>query len=261
MESSALKVVTVEEMRAIEQEAAKIGLPSVVLMEHAGLAVAQHTKEWLGSVLGRRFLVLVGPGNNGGDGLVVARHLQDWGARVTIYSPSPRADSDANLQLCRHREINVLESGSSLDSLLASTEVVVDAFFGTGSSRPLDGAFKQWLVKVKEARARNRNLKVVALDLPSGLNADTGAVDDACVAADLTVSLGYPKHGLFLFPGAGTSPRRSSPKKRSEHCCQGARSMPTRAPSAGCWSAAAPSTTSAPCTWPAKRRRGWARGW
>jgi hydroxyethylthiazole kinase-like uncharacterized protein yjeF len=198
-----LKIVTVAEMRAIEQQAAEVGLPSEVLMENAGLAVAQHTRAWLGSVLGRHFLVLVGPGNNGGDGLVVARHLQDWGASVAIYSPSPRADSDVNLQLCRHREVDVLDSGSSLDTLLASTEVVVDAFFGTGSSRPLDGAFKEALLRIEESRARNRNLKVIALDLPSGLNADTGAVDDACVAADLTVTLGYPKHGLFLFPGAG----------------------------------------------------------
>jgi len=202
-----LKIVTVEEMRAIEREAAKAGQPSEVLMENAGLAVAQHTKRWLGSVLGRRFLVLVGPGNNGGDGLVVARYLHDWGANVTVHSPSPRAKSDTNLQLCRQRGIDIVESQSGkttvLENTLASTEVILDAFFGTGSSRPLDGAFKQALLHVKEARSRNKNLKVVALDLPSGLNADTGAVDDACVPADLTITLGYPKHGLFLFPGAG----------------------------------------------------------
>lgn len=202
-----MKIVTVEEMRAIEQQAAKVGLPSEGLMENAGLAVSQQTKKWLGSVLGRRFLVLVGPGNNGGDGLVVARHLHDWGASVTIYSPSPRAESDVNLHLCRQRGIDIVKSkgekAASLDSLLASTEVVIDAFFGTGTSRPLDGAFKQALLKVKETRSRNKNLKVVALDLPSGLNADTGAVDEACVSADITITLGYPKHGLFLFPGAG----------------------------------------------------------
>ena len=198
-----MKIVTVEEMRAIEQAAAKVGLPSEVLMENAGLAVARHTKGWLGSVLGRRFLVLVGPGNNGGDGLVVARHLHDWGANVAIYSPSARADSDVNLQLCRQREMQALESGASLDSLLSSADVVIDAFFGTGKSRPLDGAFKQALMEVRAARARNKHLKLVALDLPSGLNADTGAVDEACVPADLTITLGYPKHGLFLFPGAG----------------------------------------------------------
>ena len=201
-----MKIVTVEEMRSIEQQAAKVGLPSEVLMENAGLAVAQHTKKWLGSVLGRRFLVLVGPGNNGGDGLVVARHLHDWGANVTVYSPSPRADSDVNLQLCRQRGIDI--AGEQMGRHRWTTccrraDVVIDAFFGTGSSRPLDGAFKQALLNVKEARSRNKNLKVVALDLPSGLNADTGAVDDACVPADLTITLGYPKHGLFLFPGAG----------------------------------------------------------
>ncbi len=152
-----MKIVTVEEMRAIEQEAAKVGLPSEVLMENAGLAVAQHTKRWLGSVLGRRFLVLVGPGNNGGDGLVVARHLHDWGANVTVYSPSPRAKSDANLQLCRQREIECSGwQGITLDSLLSSTEVVIDAFFGTGKSRPLDGAFKQALLKIKEARSQEQ---------------------------------------------------------------------------------------------------------
>ena len=147
-------------MRAIEQEAARLGLPSDVLMENAGLAVARHTRNWLGSVLGRRFLVLVGPGNNGGDGLVVARHLHDWGADVSVYSPSPRAESDVNLQLCRRRDIEMVEGQSqepaALDRLLSSTDVVIDAFFGTGSSRPLDGAFRQALLKVREARARSQ---------------------------------------------------------------------------------------------------------
>ncbi len=197
-----MKIVTVNQMRAIEQQAAGVGLPSEVLMENAGLAVARHTRTWLGSVLGRRFLVLVGPGNNGGDGLVVARHLHDWGADVAVCSPSPRAEADVNMRLCRRRGIREVEPGQ-LGPTLAAAEVVVDAFFGTGSSRPLDGAFRQALLEVRDARARNRGLKAVALDLPSGLNADTGAADAACLAADLTITLGYPKHGLFIFPGAG----------------------------------------------------------
>ncbi len=198
-----MKIVTVEQMRAIEQEAARVGLPSEVLMQNAGLAVARHTRKWLGSVLGRHFLILIGPGNNGGDGLVVARHLHDWGAEVHLYSPSPRAELDENLQLCRKRGIAIADDHASLKSLLSSVDVIIDAFFGTGKSRPLDGAFKQALLTLKEARSRDKKLKVVALDLPSGLNADTGAVDDACVPADLTITLGYPKQGLFTFPGAG----------------------------------------------------------
>lgn len=200
-----MKIVTVREMRAIEQQADAVGLPSEVLMENAGLAVARHIRSCLGSVLGRRFLVLAGPGNNGGDGLVVARHLHDWGAQVTICSPAARAESDINGRLCHQRGIAMVEGPGrpAFDTALASAETVVDAFFGTGNSRPLEGAFRQALLQVREARAGGCGLKVVALDLPSGLNADTGAADEACVAADLTITLGCPKLGLFLFPGAG----------------------------------------------------------
>ncbi len=203
-----LKVVTSEQMREIEQRAAAMGLPSEVLMEKAGLAVAREVRGWLGGVAGRRILVLVGPGNNGGDGLVAARHLHDWGADVHIYFPGKRADPDINHQLIQKRGIPAIsavkhDSLAALDSLLPSIEVVVDALFGTGKTRPIEGVFKQALLKVMEAKEKNRNLRLVAVDLPSGLNADTGAVDAACPAADFTVTLGYPKHGLFAFPGAG----------------------------------------------------------
>ncbi len=71
-------------MREIERRAAEIGLPPEVLMENAGLAIAREVKGWRGSAAGRQILILVGPGNNGGDGLVAARHLHDWGSRVHI---------------------------------------------------------------------------------------------------------------------------------------------------------------------------------
>ena len=77
-----MKIVTSDQMREIEQRAAAIGLPPEVLMENAGLAVAQEIKSWLGNIAGRHILILIGPGNNGGDGLVTARHLHDWGADV-----------------------------------------------------------------------------------------------------------------------------------------------------------------------------------
>ncbi len=147
-----MKVVTSEQMREIEQRAAAIGLPSEVLMEKAGLAVAREVKGWLGGVAGRRILVLVGPGNNGGDGLVAARHLHDWGADVYLYFPGKRADSDINYQLTQRRGIHTLsaiqrDSSAALDSLLPSIEVVVDALFGTGKTRPIEGVFKQALLK------------------------------------------------------------------------------------------------------------------
>jgi len=202
-----LKLVTTDQMREIEQRAATIGLPPEVLMENAGLAVAQEVKRWLGSIAGRRILTLIGPGNNGGDGLVATRHLHDWGADIHLYLPKPRADSDTNYQLTQQRGIHTIVAGQPnnlaiLDSLLPSVEVVIDALFGTGKARPVEGAFKQVLMKVREAKERDANLQIIALDLPSGLDADTGIADIACLPADVTITLAYPKQGLFAFPGA-----------------------------------------------------------
>jgi hydroxyethylthiazole kinase-like uncharacterized protein yjeF len=93
-----VKVVTADQMREIEQRAAEIGLPSPILMDNAGLAVAHKVKQWMGGVVGCRILILTGPGNNGGDGLVAARHFHDWGAKVYLYLPKPRPDTDPNYQ-------------------------------------------------------------------------------------------------------------------------------------------------------------------
>ena len=79
-----MKIVTVKEMVELERRSDKRGVPPPVLMENAGLAIAQQVNEWLGGAAGRDIVVLVGPGNNGGDGLVAARHLHDWGARVNV---------------------------------------------------------------------------------------------------------------------------------------------------------------------------------
>ena len=202
-----MKIVTVEEMRELEERAAEIGLPSEVLMENAGLAAAQEISTWLGGVEGCSILMLVGPGNNGGDGLVSARHFHDWGAKVHLYCPKVRADSDHNYQLTRVRGIPCTVASrdrgfNGLKDLLSTTDVVIDSLFGTGKSRPLEGPFKETLEHLREVRANRPSLKVVAIDLPSGLNPDTGATDSSCVAADLTVTLSNPKWGLFSFPGA-----------------------------------------------------------
>src|SRR3990170_6096089 len=97
--SMGIKIVTAEQMRDLERRAETIGLPPSVLMENAGLSVAREIRRYLGETFQRRALILVGPGNNGGDGLVVARHLRDWGAVVAIYIWSRSADGDHNYQL------------------------------------------------------------------------------------------------------------------------------------------------------------------
>ncbi len=207
IKGSSMKVVTAEQMREIDRRAASIGLTTETLMENAGRAVAEATRKYIGNVIGRHILVLVGPGNNGGDGLVASRYLDDWGAEVNIYLCSQRSTADKNLASAKERGISIIqvdrdEGFSDLDKSLSSSEVVIDAVFGTGKSRRVEGVFKQVLTRVAAAKQSNPKLIVIAVDLPSGLDSDTGAVDPSCPHADVTVTLGYPKFGLFNFPGA-----------------------------------------------------------
>jgi len=202
-----MKVVTAEQMRQIDRSAANIGLPTEKLMENAGRAVAEETKKLIDSVVGKRILVIVGTGNNGGDGLVAGRYLDDWGAEVSLYLCKQRSADDKNLKLAKERGITIVQADQDgdlarLDGLLGSSEVVMDAVFGTGRSRAVDGVFKEVLTRVMKARQENPELLLIAVDVPSGLDSDTGTVDPSCPYADVTVTLGYPKPGLFNFPGA-----------------------------------------------------------
>jgi len=202
-----MKVVTADEMRQIDRAADGLGVKTEFLMENAGRAVAEETKRYVGGVIGKQILVVVGPGNNGGDGLVAARYLADWGAEVCLYLCSKRKAEDINLALTQERGIYTVKAEEDKDSRvlaqwLASCDVVVDAVFGTGKSRVIDGLYKQVLSEVRDAGKRRGEMSVVAIDIPSGLDADTGAVDVSCPLADVTVTLGYPKPGLYNFPGA-----------------------------------------------------------
>jgi NAD(P)H-hydrate epimerase len=190
-------VVTVEEMRAIERRAeVEYGLDSPALMEQAGRSVAELLRTALGDVRNRVVLVLVGPGNNGGDGRVMAKYLAQWGAHVTIYAWKERRLEVGG------RLIPVGDDLAAVREALSRADAVADALLGTGSSRPLDPTMIRLLDLVRAEKARRPALLVLAVDLPSGLNADTGAVDEGTLAADLTVTLAFPKAGLFFFPGA-----------------------------------------------------------
>ena len=202
-----MKVVTAEQMRQIDRNAASIGLTTEILMENAGRAVAEETRKLIGNVIGKHILVIVGPGNNGGDGLVTARYFADWGAEVSLYLCSKRPIGDKNFALTQERGIAAIQADqdrdlANLDRLLASSEVVIDAIFGTGRSRAVEGLFKRVLTSVIAAKEKRLELFVIAVDMPSGLDSDTGAVDSSCPHVDATITLGYPKPGLFNFPGA-----------------------------------------------------------
>lgn len=203
-----MKIVTVEQMIALERRSAELGAPPEFLMENAGLATAEHARELLGgSVEGHRIVMLIGPGNNGGDGLVAARHLRDWGAKVHLFLVKRKIEGDKNFALCVQRGIphtDALSTGALeiFGETLAGADLFVDSLFGTGKVRPFEGTVSELLKKVSAAKLERPTLKILAVDLPSGLNADTGEVDPVTLTADLTVTFAYPKIGLFRFPGA-----------------------------------------------------------
>jgi len=194
-------------MRQLEESCAQTGLTTDVLMENAGKAVAEEVRRILGDISQQQILLLIGPGNNGGDGLVAARHLHDWGAKVITYLYGQRPARDPKLKAIRERRITRVEApkDEDLDKLggfLTSAGAVIDALFGTGTAHPFGGLLMMVLDKVRRARKKRPGLRIIALDLPSGLNADTGAVDPGCLYADNTITLAFPKPGLFKFPGA-----------------------------------------------------------
>ncbi|MBN1161932.1 MAG: NAD(P)H-hydrate dehydratase [Dehalococcoidales bacterium] len=201
-----MKIVTAEQMRKIDQACIKTGTPASTLMENAGKSVAEATRDYLGEIKKQNIVCLIGGGNNGGDGLVAARYLKGWGAKVSMYLCSERAAGDTNLKLVKEKEITCIEAKSDkslkkLDSLIDKATCVIDALLGTGKIRPLEGVFKKSLEKINKAKEK-RGLGVIAVDLPSGMDADTGAIDPTCPTADLTVTLAFPKAGLYKFPGA-----------------------------------------------------------
>ena len=206
-----MKIVTVEQMQSLEVAAGKAGVSTNALMEKAGLAVADHAIQQLASPRGARVLVLLGAGNNGGDGLVAARYLHQWGARVQLYECVPRKSNDPNLALAEERGIPISTTADDpglelLRRYISSSSLIIDAVLGTGKARPIEGQLREVLLHVAEAR-KHQATPLLAVDLPTGLDADTGAVDPVCHGADVTIALGYPKIGHFTFPGASMTGR------------------------------------------------------
>ena len=202
-----MKIVTASQMAELEMASERRGVSTDNLMEQAGLAVARTARTLQGGVAGKRVLVLVGPGNNGADGLVAARHLRRWGAEVTAYLLANRPGEDPKMDLARSYDVHVLRFQDdpgfpSFDRNLAGASLVIDAVLGTGRRRPLEGPIRDVMLRVGTCRSRTNRPNLLALDLPTGLDSDTGAVDPACPQMDVTVALGRPKLGLLTFPGA-----------------------------------------------------------
>ncbi len=192
-----------EAMRALDRHTIeKLGVPGELLMECAGRALAAVAEAERGR--GARVLVVCGPGNTGGDGLVAARHLHLRGARVSVamVGDPARLRGDAARNLERAERAGVPFAGARWRA--EAGDVVVDALFGTGLARPPEGEAASAVRRMVAARPAAR---VVAVDLPSGLDADTGQPLGPCVEADVTVTLALPKPGLVLEPGRSLAGR------------------------------------------------------
>jgi ADP-dependent NAD(P)H-hydrate dehydratase / NAD(P)H-hydrate epimerase len=196
-----MKLVTSAQMRDLEARAEAAGVSSADLMQNAGLALAQEAWMLLGTLEDRRIVVLVGPGNNGGDGLVAARHLAEWGVEVPVLLLQ-RRDDDPLVAALRELDVPmaILSEENGIDLLrgaLGGADLVIDALLGTGSSRPIEGVMAEALDAVATARTGAYPPKILAADLPSGLDADSGAVDPHTLPADQTVAFGLPKIGHY----------------------------------------------------------------
>jgi NAD(P)H-hydrate epimerase len=194
-----MHIVTVAEMRELETRAdQEYGLTSHILMENAGKSAADLLVTHINrprSTIEHEFLILVGPGNNGGDGLVMGRHLKKWGGQVSLYRwKEQRLTID-------DEDVPERETQEKLEEKLQHASYVLDALLGTGVSRPLPESMRSLLSRVQQEREKRDSLRVVAIDLPTGLNADTGEVDPGTIPADITITLACPKQGFFFFPG------------------------------------------------------------
>jgi hydroxyethylthiazole kinase-like uncharacterized protein yjeF len=186
------EILTVEQMYAADKFAAEHGTPTLDLMENAGFAIAETIHErWTP----RTVAVLCGPGNNGGDGFVVARRLQEygWDVRLALLGRRDELKGDAAKMAERWKGRDEPLSPAVLDD----AALVVDAIFGAGLTRPLDGVVRETVEAVNRAK-----IPVVAVDVPSGLSGDTGKpLGDCCVQAELTVTFFRKKPAHVLMPG------------------------------------------------------------
>lgn len=206
------RLVSVAEMQAIERAADAGGHSYAAMMEQAGAATARAVLDRLGPLAA---LVLVGPGNNGGDGLVCARVLHEAGCPVRVYLWKRRTEAGEDYEghFARAAALGIESARADADpgfatlrAWLAQASSVIDALLGTGANRPIGGDLAALLEALHAHLAAcpdDGRPAVVAVDCPSGLNCDTGAADPLTPAADLTVTFAYAKQGHYRFPGAG----------------------------------------------------------
>ncbi|NMB13132.1 MAG: NAD(P)H-hydrate dehydratase [Firmicutes bacterium] len=201
-----MRLLTAAEMRAVDARVIEeIGISSMILMENAGRQVAEVAATFLQAAQGQKVSIIAGKGNNGGDGLVAARYLHNLGYKVRVFllarATELTGDGLANYEICKQLGIDLQEVDEKylpkLRFCLSLTDLIIDALLGTGLKGAPQGLMAQTIELINDVEKT-----VLAVDVPSGLDASNGAASGACIRADLTVTLAAPKVGLFTYPGA-----------------------------------------------------------
>lgn len=188
------KLVTALQAKKIDKHTIEnIGIPGVVLMERAAVATVHHIEKIASHK--DNILCVCGVGNNGGDGIAIARILHQRGYQVayTMIGNLEKATKDNEKQREIAKGLGVKEVNNNCYS---EYTIIIDAIFGVGLTRDIEGNYKKCVEDINESPA-----KVIAVDIPSGIHSDIGSVMGCAVKADMTVTFGYEKIGTVLYPG------------------------------------------------------------
>ena len=201
-----MKVVTSKQMREIDRKAIEENnLSGLTLMENAGLGIFKKLKNIYPDLRLKKVIIFAGSGNNGGDGFVIARHLYNYGVKVKVFLLASfnkiKDEAGENINIIDKVGVELIEAETvkleEIEETIQNSDFVIDAILGTGLQGKVTG-LKAKIIDLVNIASK----EVVAIDVPSGLNADTGKIEGPCIKATHTITLALPKIGLLLLPGA-----------------------------------------------------------
>ena len=198
-----MKVCTASQMRNIDRMTISTGgIPGIVLMENAAMACVDAINKKFSVLKNKRIAIFCGKGNNGGDGFAVARLLFNKGADVSVYlvcGDEFNGDALINFDIIDRMGIHIEQvyDTGTLDLIIPSYDIVVDAIYGTGIHGEVQGISREVIQKIN-----GFSKYLISIDVPSGMNSDTGEICGVCVNSDMTVTFAAYKLGMFLYPAA-----------------------------------------------------------
>lgn len=197
-----MKLMTPKQMKEVDSKAInEYGIPGILLMEHAAYSIYQLIRQ---KTTCKRITIICGAGNNGGDGLALARQLMVWTdvkLKVIMLADPQKLTSDGKIyyNICKKIEVELLDinqlTNKELNSLIEESEIIVDALLGTGLSRDVEGIYAEVIDMINSS-----NAYIISVDIPSGIDGETGKIMHKAVKANRTLTFVTPKIGLCLYP-------------------------------------------------------------